>query len=72
MKIIKNINQVDILFCKGYRNLNVKDSFRRGMPLIRILGANVLTLISNITTSNFDTRDVTNGLFGMKSEVLKK
>ena len=42
------------------------------MPLIRILGANVLTLISNITTSNFDTRDVTNGLFGMKSEVLKK
>ena len=72
MNIIKKLNQENILFCKGYRNLNFKDSFKRGMPLIRILGANVLTFISNITTNNFDTRDVTNGLFGMKSEVFKK
>ena len=42
------------------------------MPLIRIVGANSLTFISNIITNNFKIRDVTNGLFGMKSEVLKK
>ena len=66
------IEQEDVLFCKGYRNLNLKDSFKRGMPLIRILGANCLTFISNITTNNFNTRDVTNGLFGIKSKVLKK
>lgn len=72
MKIIKILKQEDVLFCKGYRNLNLKDSFKRKMPLIRILGANSLTFISNITTNNFKIRDVTNGLFGMKSEVLKK
>ena len=72
MKIIKILKQEDVLFCKGYRNLNLKDSFKRRMPLIRILGANSLTFISNITTNNFKIRDVTNGLFGMKSEVLKK
>ena len=49
MNIIKKLNQENILFCTGYRNLNFKDSFKRGMPLIRILGANVLTFISNIT-----------------------
>lgn len=72
LKIIKILKQEDVLFCKGYRNLNLKDSFKRRMPLIRILGANSLTFISNITTHNFKIRDVTNGLFGMKSEVLKK
>ena len=72
IKIIKKLKQKNVLFCKGYRKLNLKDSFKRRMPLIRILGANCLTFISNITTNNFNTRDVTNGLFGIKSEVLKK
>ena len=30
MNIIKKLNQENILFCKGYRNLNFKDSFKRG------------------------------------------
>ena len=72
MKIIKKLKQENVFFCKGYRKLNLKDSFKRKMPLIRILGANSLTFISNITTKNFKIRDVTNGLFGMRSEVLKK
>ena len=40
------------------------------MPLIRILGASCLTYISRLTTKNFNLKDVTNGLFGMKSEIL--
>ena len=72
MKIIKQLNKKEVLFCKGYRNLNLKESFKRDMPLIRIFGANALTFISKITTKNFSLKDVTNGLFGMKSSVLKK
>lgn len=71
-KIIKKLKKENVFFCKGYRNLNFKDSFKRGMPLIRIIGANCLTFISNITTSNYKIRDVTNGLFGIKSKVLNK
>ena len=40
------------------------------MPLIRIIGANTLTYISRITTKNYYLKDVTNGLFGMKSSLL--
>ena len=71
MKIINKLKQKDVLFCKGYRNLGFNDSVKRSMPLIRILGANALTFISKITTKNFDLKDVTNGLFGMKSRILK-
>ena len=70
--IIKKLNQKNVYFCKGYRNLNFKSSIKRGMPIIRTIGANVLTLLSRITSKNSNLRDVTNGLFGMKSNVLKK
>ena len=70
-KIIKKLKKPEVYFCKGYRNLTLKDSFKRKMPLIRTLGASALTVISRITTSNYDLKDVTNGLFGMKSEVLR-
>ena len=72
IKIIKKLSQQNVNFCKGYRNLSLKDSFKRKMPLIRALGANVLTYISRINTKNYDLKDVTNGLFGMKSKLLKK
>lgn len=42
------------------------------MPLIRILGTNALTFVSKLITLNFSLKDVTNGLFGMKSELFKK
>ncbi len=70
MKIIKKLKQNNIYFCKGYRKLNFRDSFIRKMPLIRIIGANTLTYISRITTKNYYLKDVTNGLFGMKSSLL--
>ena len=71
-KIIKKLKEPEVYFCKGYRNLTLKDSFKRKMPLIRTLGASALTFISKITTNNYSLKDVTNGLFGMKSEVLRK
>ena len=40
------------------------------MPFLRIVGANALTYISKLTTKNYDLKDVTNGLFGMKSSLL--
>ena len=42
------------------------------MSLIRIIGTNALTFISRLITLNFSLKDVTNGLFGMKSELFKK
>jgi GT2 family glycosyltransferase len=69
-KIIKLLKKKEVAFCKGYRNLNFRASFKRKMPLIRILGASALTYISRLTTKNFNLKDVTNGLFGMKSEIL--
>lgn len=69
-KIIKVLKNNDVIFCKGYRYLNFKASLKRKMPLIRILGANALTYISRLTTKNFNLKDVTNGLFGMKSDLL--
>ena len=69
-KIINMLKKEKVLFCKGFRNLNLNASIKRKMPLIRIIGANSLTYISRLTTKNFYLNDVTNGLFGMKSNVL--
>tara|TARA_B100000989_G_scaffold293319_1_gene270542 strand:+ start:320 stop:1039 length:720 start_codon:yes stop_codon:yes gene_type:complete len=70
IRLIKKLENRNINFCKGYRNLNFKSSFKRKMPLIRIIGAQCLTYLSRLTTDNFYLKDVTNGLFGMKSNVL--
>ena len=72
LKIVKKLNQKNVDFCKGYRNLNLKSCLKRGMPMIRTIGANVLTFLSRITSKNSDLKDVTNGLFGMKSNILNK
>ncbi len=72
LKIIKKLKQKNVDFCKGYRNLNLKNCLKRGMPMIRTIGANVLTFLSRITSKNSDLKDVTNGLFGMKSNILNK
>ena len=69
-RIINTLKKEKVLFCKGYRNLSFNASFKRKMPLIRIIGANSLTYLSRLTTKNFNLKDVTNGLFGMKINVL--
>ena len=71
-KIIQMLKKDDVLFCKGYRNLKLKDALKKKMPLIRILGTNALTFISRLITLNFSLKDVTNGLFGIKSDLFKK
>ena len=72
IKIIKKLKNKNIDFCKGFRNLNLKASLKRNMPLLRIFGANGLTFLSNLTTRNFHIKDVTNGLFGLKVQAFKK
>ena len=72
LKIINILLKNNVNFCKGYRSLSFNDSLKRKMPLIRIIGASALTYLSNITTGNFNTKDVTNGLFGFNRRVLKK
>ena len=71
-KIIKLLENDDVLFCKGFRDLNLRNYLNRKMPLIRLFGTNILTLISRFTTLNFSLKDVTNGLFGMKSKLFNK
>ena len=71
IKIIKILVSNDVYFCKGYRDLSFKSSIYGNMPLIRVIGTNALTFISRIITGNFYLKDVTNGLFGMKSKLFK-
>ena len=71
MSMVKKLLGDKVDFCKGYRILNFNASFKRKMPLVRIIGASVLTFMSNLTTGNFNVRDVTNGLFGLNSKILK-
>lgn len=72
MKIIKKLKQDKVLFCKGYRKLNLSDCWKKKMPLIRFIGTNALTIISRLTTKNFLLKDVTYGLFGLKSSLFTK
>ena len=71
-RIIKLLQNKHVLFCKGYRDLRLINALKRKMPLIRILGTNALTLVSRFITLNFSLKDVTNGLFGLKSELFEK
>ena len=72
LKLIDLLKRKNVNFCKGYRDLTIKKSIKRKMPLIRIFGANMLTYISRFVSNNYKLKDVTNGLFGIKSEILKK
>ena len=71
-KIIRILKKDKVLFCKGFRKLNLSSSWKRKMPLIRIVGTNALTVISRLTTQDYSLRDVTNGLFGLKSSIFSK
>ena len=70
-KILRLLKKNNIEFVR-YRDLKFKASLKRRMPLIRIIGASSLTYISRLTTKNFTLKDVTNGLFGIKSNILNK
>ena len=68
--IAKNLELDKFNCCKGYRELNLFNL--KGMPLVRFLGNICLTLISRIISGNFQLKDVTNGLIGIETEILKK
>lgn len=72
VKLINILKKKNVEFCKGYRDLTLKKSIKRNMPMLRIFGANMLTYISRFITKNYELNDVTNGLFGMSSKILKK
>ena len=43
--------------CKGYRKLSLKEYKKNKMPLIRLIGANALTIITRINSGKFDLED---------------
>ena len=66
--IFRTKKYVDV--CKGYRTLNLLNS--KGMPLIRLLGNIIMTIIFKIISNRYYIKDVTNGLIGFNSKILKK
>ena len=42
------------------------------MPLIRLIGANALTIITRINSGKFDLEDPCHGLIGFSNRILKK
>ena len=66
--IFKTMNNIDI--CKGYRSLDILN--QSGMPLIRLIGNIFMTLIFKIISNKYFIKDVTNGLIGFDSKIIKK
>ena len=62
----------NIDLCKGYRKLSIKDYKKNKMPLIRLIGAKVLTIITRINSGKFDLEDPCHGLIGFSKRILKK
>ena len=58
--------------CKGYRKLSLKEYKKNNMPLIRLIGANALTIITRINSGKFDLEDPCHGLIGFSNRILKK
>ena len=71
-KFINEILNNDIDLCKGYRDLSLKKYKKNKMPLIRLIGAKALTILTRANSSNFDLNDPCHGLIGFKINFLKK
>ena len=71
-KIINIMNKNKTDFCKGFRNLEILNFRKTKMPILRILGTILLTFMSRIVSGNYELKDVTNGLIGIKIKKLKK
>jgi dolichol-phosphate mannosyltransferase len=70
-KIINRLKKKNVYFCKGFRFFYEKN-FKIGAPIIRIIGTIVLTYITRLITQNYQLKDVTNGLFGIKTCILDR
>ena len=51
--------------------MDIKKTIKTKMPLLRIFGAIILTFITRVITQNYKLKDVTNGLLGLKTKILK-
>ena len=71
INIIAKLKMKNVFFCKGYRSLDIKKTIKTKMPLLRIFGAIILTFITRVITQNYKLKDVTNGLLGLKTKILK-
>ena len=58
--------------CKGYRNLTLQKSKKMRMPLIRLIGAKCLTLLTRINSGFWQLKDPCHGLIGFNLQILKK
>ena len=72
VKIINRLKKRKIFYCKGYRPFLLNKNSYKNMPKIRIFGTLVLTYITRLITQNYQLKDVTNGLFGLKTIILNK
>ena len=58
--------------CKGYRNLTLKKSKKMKMPLIRLIGAKCLTLLTRINSGFWQLQDPCHGLIAFNLKILKR
>jgi hypothetical protein len=59
-------------FCKGYRELSFNQSKKIKMPLIRLIGAKSLAILTRINTGYWKLHDPCHGLIGFNYKILKK
>jgi glycosyltransferase involved in cell wall biosynthesis len=59
-------------FCKGYRELSFSQSKKKKMPLIRLIGAKSLTVLTRINSGYWELHDPCHGLIGFNYKILKK
>jgi len=59
-------------FCKGYRKLTFKQLDKNKMPIIRLIGAKGLTLLTKINSGYWKLKDPCHGLIAFNNQLLKK
>ena len=69
-KFLKVLNSPDINFCKGSRLIRPAD--RKKIPIIRLYGNIILTLLTKFNCKNIKLTDAVNGFLAIKSSLLKK
>jgi dolichol-phosphate mannosyltransferase len=69
-KFLRPLVQSNVNFCKGSRFL--KNTEKKKIPLLRLYGNIILTLITRFNCKNIPLTDSVNGFLAIKSTLLKK
>lgn len=59
-------------FCKGFRNLTYSQLKKTKMPLIRLIGAKCLTILTRLNSGHWKLQDPCHGLIGFNYKILNK